>query len=146
MVLYAFTCNNGRQHSWRNFKTCYRVINLVNYFDDLIDLFYHFKSDHFDDDDHFDLWSCHWLSVPHLAQCLRSKADRAGFPWVPAQGCRKGWFYMIDSISALWSMLTIFFSQKVVEFPLFQAMLLLILVFWCIYLLVSFFENARSGF
>lgn len=48
---------------------------------------------------------------------------------------------MIDSISSLWSMMTIFFQSRVIFFPLFTAMILLNTVFGVVYLLIYIFDQ-----
>lgn len=45
---------------------------------------------------------------------------------------------MIDMISHLWNIMTIFFTEKVIYNPLFMGLLLMILIFYVIYFLIGF--------
>lgn len=44
---------------------------------------------------------------------------------------------MIDMISHLWNIMTIFFTEKVIYNPLFMGMLLFVLIFYVIYFLIG---------
>lgn len=47
---------------------------------------------------------------------------------------------MIELISGLWELLTIFFSEEVIYMPLFTGMILFNLIFWCVYMLIGFLD------
>ena len=54
---------------------------------------------------------------------------------------------MIDMVSELWNLLTIFFTTDVIYMPLFMGMLLFNLIFWMVYLLIDLLDPHvwRSG-
>ena len=47
---------------------------------------------------------------------------------------------MIEMIGGLWELLTIFFTEEVVYMPLFTALILFNLIFWCVYMLIGFLD------
>lgn len=47
---------------------------------------------------------------------------------------------MIDAFSALWQLLTMFFSTDVIYVPLFEALLLLNLIMWAVYMLIGLLD------
>lgn len=47
---------------------------------------------------------------------------------------------LIEMISGLWELLTIFFTDEVVYMPLFTALILFNLIFWCVYMLIGFLD------
>lgn len=47
---------------------------------------------------------------------------------------------MIEAISGLWSIMTIFFTTEVIYQPLFMAMLLFIFIFYGVYLLMELLD------
>lgn len=47
---------------------------------------------------------------------------------------------MIDAFSHLWSLCTLFFSEDVIYYPLFMALILLPTVFYIVYLLISLLD------
>lgn len=48
---------------------------------------------------------------------------------------------MIESMELLWSLMTVFFNETVIYYPLFSGMFLLNIVFGCCYLLKYIFEQ-----
>lgn len=47
---------------------------------------------------------------------------------------------MIDFVSELWNLLTIFFTTDVIYMPLFLGMLLFNLIFWAVYLTIGLLD------
>lgn len=52
---------------------------------------------------------------------------------------------MIDMISELWNLLTIFFTTDVIYMPLFTGMILFNLIFWMIYMLMGLLDINTWG-
>lgn len=52
---------------------------------------------------------------------------------------------MIESISHLWEIMTIFFTTEVIYQPLFMAMILFIMIFYVIYYLINFLDPSTWG-
>lgn len=50
---------------------------------------------------------------------------------------------MIESIEMLWFLMTVFFTESVVDFSMFQAMFLLNIVFGVCYLLKYIFDELK---
>lgn len=48
---------------------------------------------------------------------------------------------MIDAVSGLWELLTIFFTTDVVYMPLFTGMILFNLIFWAVYMLIGLLDT-----
>ena len=48
---------------------------------------------------------------------------------------------MIDYMSDLWSLMTIFFTDTVFDFPLFQGMILFLTIFYLVYLFKYILDN-----
>lgn len=53
---------------------------------------------------------------------------------------------MIDVISHLWELMTIFFTPEVIYQPLFMAMLLMILIFYAVYFLMNLLDPSTWGY
>ena len=47
---------------------------------------------------------------------------------------------LIDAISGLWDLLTIFFTTDVIYMPLFMGMILFNLIFWAVYMLIGLLD------
>ena len=47
---------------------------------------------------------------------------------------------MIESVSGLWDLLTIFFTTDVVYMPLFMGLILFNLIFWAVYMLIGLLD------
>lgn len=58
----------------------------------------------------------------------------------PSRFFWKGLYCMIDAFSALWQLLTMFFSTDVIYVPLFEALLLLNLIMWAVYMLIGLLD------
>ena len=48
--------------------------------------------------------------------------------------------FMIDMVSELWNLLTIFFTTDVIYMPLFGGMILFNLIFWAVYMLIGLLD------
>lgn len=53
---------------------------------------------------------------------------------------------MIDAISSLWSLMTIFFTPEVIYQPLFMAMILFVTLFYVVYLLIMILDPDTWGY
>lgn len=63
-----------------------------------------------------------------------------GALWAPPAAAAEG-VKMIDYLENLWALMSVFFCQTVVDFPLFQAMILFNTVIGVFYLLKYIFTN-----
>lgn len=61
----------------------------------------------------------------------------SGLPMI-MQAERSG--FMIDMVSELWELLTIFFTTDVIYMPLFAGMILFNLIFWAVYMLIGLLD------
>lgn len=50
---------------------------------------------------------------------------------------------MIESIDKLWSLMIVFFSEDVTDYPLFQGMFLFLIIFWTIYLFKYIYDEVK---
>ena len=60
--------------------------------------------------------------------------------WTPQFARQKEGVILIDAISGLWDLITIFFTTDIIYQNLFMGMFLLNLIFWCIYLLIGLLD------
>ena len=65
---------------------------------------------------------------------------KAGFPLGPRCNS-KGGVFMIDMISKLWSLLTVFFSSAVFTNDLFLALIVVMSIFGTIYIFMTFLDS-----
>lgn len=47
---------------------------------------------------------------------------------------------MIELLSGLWELLTIFFTEEVIYMPLFSGLILFNLIFWAVYMLIGLLD------
>lgn len=60
-------------------------------------------------------------------------------------GLESGVFNLIDAITNLWSIMTVFFNTTVIYQPLFMAMLLMITIFFMLYIVYDFLNFSNWG-
>lgn len=53
---------------------------------------------------------------------------------------------VIDYMTEIWNMLTVFFTTEVIYFPLFLGMLLMVLIFYVIYFVKDILDPSTWGY